>query len=74
LEDVVPPFCTGALLPSTADVIVVCNGRAGLTVTAFTCFNKVPDGSIEKLTSVSTNSKIGVLRVLLISLYGWRGV
>lgn len=24
LEAVIPPFCTGALLPSTAGVIVVC--------------------------------------------------
>ena len=32
LEDVVPPFCTAALLPSRADVIVVCDGGVTITI------------------------------------------
>jgi hypothetical protein len=61
-EVVAPPFCTGALLPSTA-VTEVTGPRV---VTALACFNGIPDGSTEKLTSVSNNSRVEIVRVFLI--------
>jgi hypothetical protein len=51
------------------DVNVVCNGRAGLTVTAFASFNNVPGGSKEKHTSVRSNSRIGVVMLVFSNHY-----